>query len=460
MEEHIMKIIIAGAGRIGTAVAADLSHEGHDITVIDKDPTVIAEVSNTLDVICFEGSAANPETLREAGAAEADLVIAATESDEFNMLCAVTASRLGAGSTVARVRSPEYLSSREFLSSSLGINLVVNPEYECAAEISRILRFPGAEHVDTFADSRIELAEFRVSEDSILNGAALKDLPGLVHARVLIGIVERAGKASVPNGGFTLQAGDRITAAGVPREMRRFSIAAGLYRKPVKRAMLMGGSRIAVYLARTMLENGVKVTVIERDRARCDALCDLIPGADIICGDATYTDLLLEEGIADMDAFVSLSGEDGYNMVASLFARSCKVPSVITKIDRGQLSDILGLSGLDTIITAVDPAVQQITRYARAMGNSIGSSMETLYRLADGQAEALEFLVKDGASCAGVPLRSMKLRSGILICAITRGEKSFIPGGDDEILSGDRVIVITAAGRLAELDGILESKEA
>ncbi len=451
-----MKIIIAGAGKIGRSVAAILAEEGHDITVVDRDGELISHISNELDVICVEGSATNPETLREAGAEHADLLMAAMEQDEVNMVCGISARKLGTRHVIARVRDPEYLSQREFLREALGLSVIVNPEYECAKEISRILRFPSAVRVDAFSKGSAEIVEHRVREGGKLDGIQLRMLPQQLGARVLVGVVERGGEAIIPNGDFILRGGDRLSITGSSSELRHFFIACGSYQRPVRRAMLMGGGRIAVYLSRLLLEAGVDVTVVERDRERCDRLLDLIPKAHIVCGDATRSDVLLEDGLSSADAFVALTGEDGDNIITSLYARDRGVPKIVAKVNREHFSDILENSGLDSIVTPKDLVAQQLARYVRAMNNSLDSSMETLYRLADGQIEALEFKIGSGSALVGVPLKDLKLKPNILISTVIRGTRSIIPDGQTVIQSGDHAVIVAGAGRILNADEILE----
>ena len=453
-----MKIIIAGAGKIGRSVAAILAEEGHDITVIDHDPETISAISNELDVICVEGSATNPEILRGAGAESADLLMAATEQDETNMVCGISARKLGTHHVIARVRDPEYLSQSEFLREALGLSVIVNPEYECAKEISRILRFPSAVHVDAFSKGSAEIVEHRVREGGKLDGMQLKQLVRELGARVLVGVVDRGGKAIIPNGDFVLRAGDRLSITGSANELRRFFIACGDYQRPVRRAMLMGGSRIAVYLARMLLESGMEVTVVERDRERCDRLIDLIPKAHLVCGDATRSDVLLEDGLASADAFVALTGEDGDNIITSMYARERGVPKIVAKVNREHFSDILESSGLDSIVTPKDLVAQQLARYVRAMNNSLDSSMETLYRLADGQIEALEFKIGSGSALVGLPLRDLKLKPNILISTVIRGTHSIIPDGNTVIRAGDHAVIVAGAGKILNADEILEDE--
>ncbi len=451
-----MKIIIAGAGKIGRSVASILADEGHDITLIDRSPETIRQISNELDVICVEGSATNPQTLRDAEAGSADLLLAATEQDETNMVCAITARRLGTKHVIARVRDPEYMSQTEFLREALGLSVIINPEYECAKEISRILRFPSAVRVDAFSKGSVEIVEYRVTEGGALDGLALKDLPGKFGAKVLVSVVERGGEALIPNGDFVLHAGDRMSITGSTNELRRFFVAAGQFKKPVRKVMIVGGGRITVYLARMLEESGMAVTVVERSRERCDRLCDLLPHSYVVCGDATRSDVLQEDGILSVDAFVALTDEDGDNIITSLYARDCGVRKIVAKVNREHFSEILSSTGLDSIVTPKGLVALQLARYVRAMSNSVGSSMETLYRLADGKVEALEFRVTEDSACVGVPLKDLRLKPNVLIGAIVRGGKSLLPDGGTVIEPGDHAIIVCAAGKLKNLDEIVE----
>ena len=453
-----MNIIIAGAGKIGRSVADILSKEGHDVTIIDRNSELISRVSNELDVICVEGSATNPETLREAGAADADLLMAATAQDEANMVCGITARKLGTQNVIARVRDPEYLSQSEFLREALGLSMIVNPDYECAKEIARILRFPSAGRVDTFSKGSVEIVEHRVPAGGRLDGMQLRRLPQELGAHVLVGVVERGGEGLIPNGDFVLRAGDRLSITGTTNELRRFFVACGAYQRPVRRVMLMGGSRIAVYLARMLLESNINVTVVERDRARCERICDLVPKARIVCGDGTRSDVLLEDGISSTDAFVALTDEDGDNIITSLYARDCGVPKIVAKVNREHFSDIMENSGLDSIVTSKDIVAQQIARYVRAMNNSLGSSMETLYRLADGQIEALEFKIGSDSALVGIPLKALKIKPNILISAVIRGNRSIVPDGNTVIQSGDHAVIVAKTGQVPTADAILEDE--
>ena len=457
--DETVKIIIAGAGKVGKSVAALLAEEGHDITIIDQDPDTIQTLSNDLDVICVEGSATNPEILREAGAEKADLLLAATQQDEVNMVCGISARKLGTAHVIARVRDPEYLHQTEFLREALGLSVIVNPEYECAKEISRTLRFPGASRVDAFSKGSLEIVEHRILSGGELQGVALKELVQRFGAKVLVSLVERGGEAMIPNGDFVLRAGDRLSITGQSGELRRFFSAIGKYKRPVRRVMIMGGGRSAVYLTRMLQESGMAVTVVEKDRERCDVLCDLIPQAHIVCGDATRGEVLQEDGLSSADAFVALTGDDEDNIITSLYAKTRGVNTVIVKVNRDYLDEILENVGLSSVVSPKEIVSQQLTRYVRAMSNSMGGSMETLYRLADGKVEALEFKVSADSACVNIPLKELKLRPQVLICAVIRGNRSIIPDGNTRILPGDHAVIVSAAGKLQNLDAIVEESK-
>ena len=452
-----MKIVIAGTGKVGRTVAAVLSEEDNDVTIIDLDPETVSLVSNDLDVICVEGNAADPEALRGAGVASADLVVAATEKDEVNMVCGIASRKLGAKHVIARIRDPLYLHQVAFLRDAMGLSQIINPEYECAKEISRILRFPGASRVDAFSKGSVEIVEHRIPEKGALDGVALRDLGMRFGARVLVALVEREGNALIPNGSTVLHSGDRLSITGSSGELRRFFVAIGEYKRPVRRVMIMGGGRTAVYLTRLLEESGIDVTIVERSRERCDLLCDLVPQAHIVCGDATFSDVLQEDGIATADGFVALTGDDGDNIITSLYARSCRVEKVVTKVNHEHFADILNDSGLDSIVSPKEIVALQLARYVRGLSDSAGSSVETLYRLVDGKVEVLEFQVLEESACVHVPLRELRLRENILISALIRGSRTILPNGSTVIMPGDHAIVVTAAGRLRSLDEILES---
>lgn len=454
-----MRIVIAGAGMVGTSIARGLENEGHDITIIDRDPAAVDTASNELDVICVLGSAANPETLREAGAESADVFMAVTQTDEVNMICALAARRLGAKHIVARIRDPEYLKQSEFLREAFGLSVIVNPELECAKEISRIIRFPSAVRVETFSKGSAEIIDYRVAAGSALDGVSLRELGSRYGTKVLVGVVERGEEAMIPRGDFVLRSGDRLSLMGSAREMRRFFAAVGQRNRRIKNVMIAGGGRISVYLTRMLTESGIGVTVIERSRERCDRLCDLIPDARIICGNAMSDEVLLEEGIRGADAFVALTGDDGDNIVSAMYAKRCGVAKTVVKVNLRHFSGMFDDSG-DSMVTPREIVSQQIISYVRALGNSASSScIETLHKVAGGRIEAMEFKVGQGARCLGTPLKDLELRRDVLVSAVIRGRETVIPNGSTVIEPGDHAVVVAPAGEIKDINDIMDGEK-
>ena len=454
-----MNIIIAGAGHVGVRIAQSLASEGHDITLIDRDPATIDTVSNELDVICCLGSATSLDTLDQAGAAHADILIAVTSSDEANMICALVARRMGAKYTVARIRDPEYLPHREFLREAVGLSVIINPENECAREISRVLRFPNAVRVELFSKGSAEILEYCIPAGSPLNGLSLRECGSRYGQKVLVAVVERGDEALIPNGDFVLSAGDKLSMIGEEGDVRRLLSAVGQTENRVKTVLIMGGSRTCVYLAELLEENGVSVSVLERSEKRCNELCDLIPQADIICGDGTRDEVLLEEGILGADAFVALTDGDGDNIVTAMYAKRCGVPKTVVKVEHRHFSDMLD-GGSDTMVIPKEIISQQIVGFVRAIYYSADwSSIETIHKLAGGRIEAVEFKVGNGAGCIGIPLNMLPVPKGVLVSAIIRGDKTLMFDSSAVIESGDHVVVVAPAGMLKDINDIMGGKK-
>lgn len=454
-----MKIVIAGCGKIGSAVLTNLVAEGHDVVALDTSEAVIEHLSNIHDVMAVCGSCTDYEALQEAGVANAELYFASAGSDELNMLSCHIAKKMGAAHTIARIRNPEYNgSSFEFMKSSLGISMSVNPELLAAKELNNILRLPSAANIETFCQNSFEMVELRLKDDSQLDGTRLMDLRGKYKAKFLVGAVQRGDEVYIPDGNFVLKAGDRIGLTASPIEMIRVLRSIGALQKRAKDVMIFGAGRIAFYLSKMLLNGGHTVKIIEKDPQLCQFFSDEL-GGDIILinGDGAHQELLQEEGLAEQDAFVALTGIDEQNILISCYASTQNVPKVIAKVNREELVDMAERLGLETIISPKHIVANILVQYARALENSMGSGVETLYKLMDDKVEALEFTVKpDAAKLVNITLRDLKLKPNILLAGIIRDRKTIIPAGDDVLLPDDRVVVLAANQRLQDLSDILK----
>lgn len=452
-----MKIIICGCGKIGKSILKCLVREGHEISVLDTDPTVIAGISDTYDVMGIRASCTSCAALAQASVQSAGLFIAATGSDETNMLSCFLAGQMGAGHTVARIGSMEHSTENySFIKQKLGLSMMINPDLLTAQTIYNILKFPSAVKSETFTRRRFEMAELTVRGDSILNGAVLHCLRERLNIPFLICCVLRGGQAHIPNGSFTLREGDRIGLLAAPDDMYRVLKYIGILQKSAKDVMILGGSRTAVYLAKELIRSGNSVKLIEKKQSRCNELCAELPqSVNIICGDGTRHALLSEEGLDRTDAFISLTGMDEENILSSYYALDRGVPKIITKVDQDGFGDISEKLGLDCIVSPRRITADIVTQYARALQNSQGSRIETLYSLMNDTVEALEFAVSPDFKHLQTPIKDLKLRQGILLAGIIRGSRTVIPTGNDVILPGDNVIVIAAHRKLCDLSDIM-----
>lgn len=452
-----MNIVVIGCGKIGTSVVSSLVSEGHDVVVVDTNPDIITEVTNIYDVIGVCGNGADCRTLREASVEKADLLVAATGSDELNMLACFMGRKMGAEHTIARIRNPEYNGENlDFMRQQLGLSMALNPEMMAAHEMFNILKLPSAVKVDSFSRRYFEMIELRLKADSGLAGVKLCDLRAKYKARILICVVQRGEQVYVPDGNFELQSGDRIGIVGAPAEITKFLKNIAMLKKQAKDVMILGGSKSAYYLAKMLLVAGHSVKIIELQKEKAQMLADNLHGATVIYGDGAQQELLLEEGIDSMDAFVALTGIDEENILLSYFALGKKVQKVIAKVNRDEFTPIAEDLGIESIISPKDIVSDIVVRYVRALKNTVGSCMDTLYKVMDGKAEAAEFSVSDEFKYLGIPLKDIHLRKNLLIGGIIRGRRPIVPTGDDVILSGDRVIVIAAAKRLNTLADIVE----
>lgn len=452
-----MKIIIAGCGKIGITLVENLVNEGHEVVALDSNPDAITDITNVYDAMGVCGSATDCDTLAEAGVEKADLFVAATDADELNMLSCFLARRMGAAHAIARIRKPEYNDQNlGFMRQQLDLSMSINPEQLAAQELFKVLKLPSAMTVETFSRRNFEMVELRLRPESPMDGLSLSELRKKYAAKFLVCVVQRGEEVYIPDGNFVLRAGDRIGVTATPTEIHRFLRMVGVMQKQAKSVMILGASRMAYYLAKMLLDNGTTVKIIDQDRDRCRQFCDLLPGATMIHGESIQQELLQEEGIGSVDAFVALTGIDEENILMAFYANAQNVPKVVAKINHNELAAMADNLGLDCIISPKKVVVDVLLRYVRALENSIGGQVETLYKLMDGRAEALEFKVQADFEALQIPLKVLALKKDILIAGIVRGRKNIIPSGEDVILAGDRVIILAAGRAVSTLSDILE----
>lgn len=444
-----MYIIIVGLGKLGSTLTKQLSTEGHDIVVVDPDNSVVSSTVDAYDVMGICGNGATYEVLKEAGAAKAKLIIAATGSDELNILCCLFAKHMGTENTIARVRNPDYAGQSQFLRNDLGISMTVNPEYETANEISRIIRFPSAANLDSFAGGRVEIARVRIHSDNPLCDMPIHEMRKKTKAKVIICAVQRNESVFIPSGDFVLHCDDVISITGTRAELSSFMKQTGVYKQKIKNVMIVGGGRIAYYLAKLLSDTGRNIKLIELKDERCRHMSDMLDDVTVIHGDGTDQDILEEQCIDGQDALIALTGIDEENIIVSMYAESKGVNKVITKVNRHSYS-ILNDIGLETVVSPQIVAGNLVTRYVRALHNSAGNSqIQTLYKLVGGKVEAAEFIVPEDAGYLNIPFKELELMPNLLIGCIIRNGKIIFPGGDEVMKANDSVIVVTA-GRIIE----------
>ncbi len=450
-----MNIIIAGAGRVGITLARQLSAEGNDITLIDSNSTIIHDTMEKMDVMAVQGNCASMGVLRRAGVENADLLIAATNADEMNLLCCTTAHGINPSiHTIARIRNPEYSEQIFAMRDVFGLSLDINPEKQAATEIHRLLKYPGFLRRDTFAKGRTEIVELRIENGSKLCNVPLSTLNGILKTKVLVCTVLRAGEAVTPGGNFTLREGDRIFVTAPTDNLSVMLKNLGVIARRARKVVLCGGGRISYYLASLLEADGIRVHLIENNPARCRELAEKLPDSEVILGDATDQGLMESYGLIDCDALVTLTGIDELNMIISLYGSSRKIPQVITKLSRMDNRSIIDSLALGSTLSPKDLICNTIIRYVRAMKNQTGAAV-SVHTIADGQAEAVEFLVDETTRHCGKPLKELKLRPNVLIAGITHNAQSEIPGGDSCFQVGDSIVVVTSGrGVLQQLNDI------
>ena len=450
-----MNIIIVGAGKTGATLAEDLSAEGHNVTILDVLQTQLDHISADSDVLCMVGDGLDNADLSEAGIEDADVFIAVTGSDEQNLLSCLFAEKNPDCATIARVRNPMFIKENAFIRDRIGLSMIINPELAAATEIARLLRFPSAIEINTFAKGRLEQLTFKIPAGSVLDGKNLTYVRTKIENNLLVCSVERGGEFFIPAGPFELKTGDKVSVVIAPRVAQRFFKKIGIDTHKVPTAMIVGGGMMTHYLTEQLLNHNIGVKIIESDRAKCEELHEKFPAAIVINGDATDKNLLLEEGVEDVGAFVAVSGIDEENILLSLFVKEVSDAKTVTKVNRIAFDSVIAKLDLDSVIYPRTITAEYILQFVRAKQNAVGSNVENLYKLVEDKVEALEFKIKEDAPLIGIPLSEMKLKSGVLICGISRARKIIIPGGSDTIQAGDSVIVVTSHKHLNDVRDIL-----
>lgn len=456
MSKHGFRIIVVGAGKVGKTITRRLTDEGHNLVVIDRSESKLEELSNQCDCMLLTGSGASHQTLEEAGITDSDLLIAVTDSDELNLLCCTIAKQFNPDiSTIARVRNPDYGNEIPYLMNRLAIDRIINPEFEAAVDAARLLFLPAAISINSFAHGTAEIVKIEIPEGSILDEKSIAYLgKNITNDLVIVG-VERDGELTIPNGDFVLKSGDVISFVSSRKVCIQFLKKIGFNSRSVHNTMIIGGGKSAYYLADQLLKSGIYVKIIEKSHARCEELSVLLPKAMVIHGDGTESGVLEEAGIATTDALVALTGIDEENIMLTLHAKQVSKAKVVTKINRITFTKVINNLNLGSVIYPKYITAENIITYVRAKQASIGSNVETMYQLQDGQAEAIEFKVKDTPSINGIPLKDLKLRPGVIVSFIIHDGQLIIPTGTDCISEGDNVMIVTSHKGFTDLTDIL-----
>lgn len=451
-----MKIIVLGAGKVGKTLIKHMSNEDHDIIVVDQNATKVEEVVNQFDVIGVVGNGGSYDILMEAGAQDANLIICVTASDELNILAGLMAKKMGTRHTIARVRNPDYSSQRDFMRNQLGFSMIVNPELEAASEIRRVLSFPSAVKVDTFSRGKVELAEFFVEDHSRLNGVELSQLHKITKTNILVCAVSHNEDVIIPDGNYAIKPGDHLYITGTHRDLSRFCLDIGVITTRIKNVIIVGGGKIAYYLSKQLSTQGIKVKIIEKDKNRCQVLAEKLPYVTIIHGDGSDDELLNEEGIENTDAVLALTGLDEENIVLSLSAKSLYHKKTIAKVTRMNYVGLSDVLKVDSIVAPKKIVASQIIRYVRAkMNKDNDSSVKTLYKIVDGEVEAIEFKVTEQFKYLHKTLNEMKIKEHVLVAAIIRENEVIVPKGNTTMELNDYVIIVSRGEIMKSLNDIL-----
>ena len=451
-----MKIIIVGCGRVGYSLAGKLNADDNDVVVVDVSAEKVAETTAQFDVMGVVGNGATFSVLQEAGIADADLLIAVTNSDELNLLCCTIAKKTSNCKVIARVRSHVYNNESAFLKNELGLAMVINPEYVAAQEIARVLRCPSAISIETFGKGAVELIKYRLSDDSAILGMTVKDVMTKYKSDILFATIERGDKAYIAKGDFIFNVRDIVSIIASPDGSQDFFKKIGSKTQSVKSAMIVGSGEITHYLCSILKKSKTNIKVIEKDPALCDEISSAFPNITVVNGDTTNHEIMAEEGIGRVGAFLALSDSDEENMILSLHAKEKTRGKIVTKVTRIDYDSVIDKLELDTVIYPKTIVSDMIIRYVRSAQNTRGSNMETLYNVIKGQVEASEFIIRQPSAIVGVPISNLRFRRNVLVAAILRDGEVIIPRGYDTIEIGDAVVIVSKVTGLQDVTDILE----
>ena len=453
-----MRIVVIGEGKVGFTLTRELSREGHDLLVIDNRKDALVQVEERLDVMVLEGNGASVKVQQAAEVGKCDLMIAVTSADETNLLCCMVARKLGCPHTIARIRNPIYNEEKDFLQKEFGLSMIINPELTAANEIAKVFQFPSAIRVDTFAKGRVELLHFKIGNNSPLCGLKLSKFHATLHCNDILvcTIARNSEEVIIPNGDFEFAANDIVSIVAKRRDAIDFFRKIGLEKNRVSNTIIAGGGKISYYLAKSLLMSGIKTTIIEINQQRCEFLSEQLPKATILCGDATDKELLSEECIEKAAGFAALTDLDEENILLSLYVNGISSAKTVTKVNRINFTSVINKLDLGSIIYPRVITAEYIIKYVRSMNNSLNSNVEALYKLEDGKAEVLEFLLKENSAVCNIPLQNLKIRKNTLICCIYRNHQVIVPSGQDCMMPGDSVMIATSGYNISDIKEILE----
>ena len=450
-----MNITVVGLGKIGESIIKNVAKEDHNIVAVDTNFELVNGLIEKYDINGVAGNGASYEIQKTAGVDKADIFIAVTSTDELNIMACMLAKNMGAAFTIARVRNPEYSEQVEMMKGKLGIDMILNPEYEAACEVERVISLPDALKIDTFSNGKIYLAESVIEENSHLTGLSLAEVRAKIGVQILVGAVIRDGEVIIPTGNFRFEIGDRVHLVAKPEDLSAFYNSLGLLHEFIHNIMIIGGGKISYYLAKLCDSKKYKIKIFEQNYAVCERLNEQLPNAVIVHGDGTDQDTLHSEGFEEADACFALTGNDEENIVLSFYAHKVGIPKIFAKVNRDGLTSLLGEGSTTSIISPRNLVANQIVSFIRALSNAKGSNVSTLYKLQDDRIEALEFAVKDNFKALKVALKDLHLKPNVLVAAIIRDGEALIPGGNDEIRSKDEVLIVTTNTQFDDLNDIL-----